>query len=150
MTDPTRSSAVAATETEASDPESTPDSVEQSGGDSDVRPAEEKNAAALAGPTAASAASMSEIRKGDHRSWVRPVVTYSAAFYLFLLVPGFILWLVVARDIVGTDKAILDGIQAMRELLLLPVPLAGTIISYWFATRSSDKRHDVQNNGAGE
>ncbi len=81
---------------------------------------------------------MSKLRKGDHRSWVRPLVTYSAAFYLFVLVPGFVIWLVVAGD----AKTTLSSLQALRELLLLPVPLAGTIITYWFATRSSDKRLD--------
>ena len=77
---------------------------------------------------------MSELERGDHRSFVRPVVTYAAAGYLFLLVPLFVIGLVVADDT--------DGLGPLRELLLLPVPLAGTIISYWFATRSADKRYD--------
>ena len=90
--------------------------------------------AAQATPPPASAASMSELQPGDHRSFVRPVVTYAAAGYLFLLVPGFVIGLLVAGDA--------KSLEPLRELLLLPVPIAGTIISYWFATRSADKRYD--------
>ncbi len=66
----------------------------------------------------------------NHRSLVRPIVTYAAAGYLFLFVP-------LAAVLFGSSLK--DWLQ---ELFLLPVPLAGAIITYWFATRPTDKHLD--------
>ena len=97
----------------------------------------------------------------SHRSWVRPIVTYVAAAYLFVFIPLFV-GIAACSEPAAKSGAGGGGEQSgaggggeqpaavqvfelsdtLQELLLLPVPLAGAIITYWFATRPTDKHLD--------
>ena len=98
---------------------------------------------------------------------MRPVVTYVAAAYLFVFIPLFVGIAACAveeqpgplksappnpqageggdPETKGESNALASPFElsdSLRELLLLPVPLAGAIITYWFATRPTDKHLD--------
>ena len=68
----------------------------------------------------------------QRRSCVRIVVTYMAAAFIF--VGGIIVFLGSLFDfIVG------DNLNATKDLYLTILPIATTVVTYWFASRKSSK-----------
>ena len=86
-------------------------------------------------------------RKGLRRSWVRVVVTYAAALYLFILGP-LAAWLVFSAATVdvganGNVMAVLaPNIAAGKDLFLAILPIATGIVTYWFAARGNERAND--------
>ena len=66
-----------------------------------------------------------EFKKEAIKSWVRVVITYIAALFLFVGGTLFILYLLNTKQV---DKAL--------NLFNTLLPVAAAIISYWFAGRS--------------
>lgn len=69
-----------------------------------------------------------EAKKEIRKSWVRVIVTYVAAGFLFGGGAAFILFLIRCGEI---DKAL--------TLFNTLLPVAAAIISYWFAGRNQPK-----------
>ncbi len=86
----------------------------------------------------------SEERRNLRRSRVRVLVTYAAAFYLFVLGP-IAAWMIfdsaVANAATGTEGAqsiaiLQPNVAAGKDLFLSILPIATGIVTYWFAARS--------------
>ena len=63
------------------------------------------------------------------KSWVRVMVTYMAAAYIF---PGGIGLIVVCLVIENVNN-----LDTVKDLYLTVFPVATGIVTYWFATRSN-------------
>ena len=79
-------------------------------------------------------------RINDRRSRVRVNVTYWASAYIFAGIP-----LLIVLAIWG--KLTDDNFSTVREVFTIGVPIATGIITYWFATRPTDKKNDDETNG---
>lgn len=72
-------------------------------------------------------------RKELRRNRVRVWATNFASFYLFFIIPGFAL-LILMPEKWGVDPDQLDNV---KDLLLAIMPIASSIVAYWFGSRGS-------------
>ena len=72
-------------------------------------------------------------RRDLRKSWVRVVVTYLAAAYVFIGTP--ILCYLLFNHATDTDGNAVPGIDEAKDLFLMVLPIASGILGYWFATR---------------
>ena len=71
---------------------------------------------------------MTEEKRENRRNWVRILVTYGAAIFLFLVGP-LLIGIALYKQTYAEAK----------DLFLTILPVSSGIISYWFATRSPKK-----------
>ena len=75
----------------------------------------------------------------ERRSAVRVRVTYLAAVFIF---GGGLLVLVISL-IIGATTDLTDSIiklvESVKELYLVILPIATTVVTYWFATRKPNR-----------
>ena len=71
----------------------------------------------------------------ERRSNVRVRVTYAAAFFLFVMGPILIVLLL------WYDKP-----RLAIDLFLSILPISSAVVSYWFATRSTEAKPDTEEN----
>ena len=72
-----------------------------------------------------------EERKELRRNRVRVVVTYAAAFYLFVFGPVTVWVLFMSPDVAK------DNVIAAKDMFMGLLPIASGIVAYWFATRKT-------------
>ena len=93
------------------------------------------------------------------RGWVRIVVTYIAAVYLFG-VGGWLVWMIIFAEQTTTTTTennvtttVTSGTSVALDnaanLFLALAPTATAIVTYWFVDRAATKRASLVRNGSG-